>query len=99
MVFWTCISRAGREHSRFDGKRFEEQQQLHLSRGSSSSMLSCPAWTVHLLVMDVVNVAVQRLPVQQAMCQVEPGVVEVVEQDDHYQYVQPLCSRRAIRAA
>lgn len=42
------------------------------------------------LVVDVMNVAVDRPPVQEAVRPVEPGVVQIVQHDSGEQQVRPL---------
>lgn len=41
-------------------------------------------------MVDVVDVAVERLPVQHAVREVEPGVMEVVKENDNKDHVQHL---------
>lgn len=49
-------------------------------------------------MVDVMNVAVDRPPVQEAVRPVEPGVVQIVQHDNGEQEVRPLRAAASVKS-
>eukprot|EP00955_Chlamydomonas_euryale_P109954 365969-Chlamydomonas_euryale.AAC.9 len=76
------VQREQQAHKHLVGKHDERLNDVEAVAGERRRLLR--------QVVDVVNVAVERPPVQQAVCEVEPAVVQVVERRDGEQQVQCL---------